>query len=404
MSKIKVIKTEKDYEEALKLVEALMNRDPDPNSEEGEQLSLLSTLIQDYEARVFPETLPNPVDAIKFRMEQVGFKAADLVPYIGSRSRVSEILSGKRQLTLEMVRALETGLGIPAKVLIKKPDLDENSEYQNWDNRLVSEMEARGYFGDAPIKKCSKTELLKKFFLPIGSSAQIIGMLRKSNYRASPLTDKRALAAWVGCVIKKAKKIKTPTKYKHGVIDLSFMQKLAKLSTEENGPLLVQEHLKKHGIILIVEPHFPKTYLDGATILINKNNPVIGLTLRYDRLDNFWFTLMHELAHIVLHYNLGISLFYDEIEGIKAIDIDDKELEADALTEESLLPKAKWEVSPARLIPSSMAANSLAKELGVHVAIIAGQIRHKGNKYVYLNKIINEAKVRKYFPKEKWNK
>jgi HTH-type transcriptional regulator/antitoxin HigA len=154
---------------------------------------------------------------------------------------------------------------------------------------------------------------------------------------------------------------------------------------------------------LIVEPHFPKTYLDGAAILINRDNPVIGLTLRYDRLDNYWFTLMHELAHIALHFNQDICLFYDEIEGIKAIEIDDKEREADAMAEEALLPKAKWEVSPARLIPSPMAAKSLANELGVNVAIIAGQIRYKGNKYMYLNKIVNEAKVRQYFPKEKWN-
>jgi HTH-type transcriptional regulator/antitoxin HigA len=162
--------------------------------------------------------------------------------------------------------------------------------------------------------------------------------------------------------------------------------------------------LKKYGIILVIEPHFSKTYLDGATILINKDNPVIGLTLRYDRLDNFWFTLVHELAHIALHYKSGISLFYDEIEGIKTINLDEKEKEADALAEEAILPSAKWEISPARLIPSSMAANSLANELGVHVALIAGQIRHKGNKYIYLNKIVTEAKVRNYFPNEKWNK
>ena len=404
MSKIKVIKTNKDYEDALKLVEVLMSHDPDPDSEEGEQLSLLSTLIEDYETKVFPETLPNPIDAIKYRMEQVGLKPADLIPYIGSRSRVSEILSGKRQLTLEMVRALEAGLGIPAKVLIKKQEPDENLDYQNWDNRLVAEMEARGYFGSYSIKKHSKDELLKKFFAPIGSPAQIVGMLRKSNYRSSPLTDKRALIAWAACVLRKANKIRVSEKYRHGFVNSTFMQELAKLSVKDDGPVLAQELLKKGGIKLVIEPHFPKTYLDGATILINKDNPVIGLTLRYDRLDNFWFTMMHELAHIALHYDSGINLFYDEIEGIKTIDIDEKEREADALAEETLLPKAKWEISPARLIPSFMAANSLANELGVHIAIIAGQIRHKGNKYIYLNKIVNGAKIRKYFPHEKWNK
>ena len=240
MSKIKVIRTEKDYEEALKLLEDLMSRDPDPDSEEGEQLSLLSALIQDYEARVFPETLPDPIDAIKFRMEQVGLTPSDLVPYIGSRSRVSEILSGKRQLTLEMVRALAVGLGIPAKVLIRKPAPGEDPEYQNWDNRLVAEMEARGYFGNASLKKYGKFELLKNFFSLIGSPAQLVGMFRKSNYRSSPLTDKHALAAWAVCVLKKAKKVKILKKYKHGTIDLNFIfANLRKFSNASSVSLII---------------------------------------------------------------------------------------------------------------------------------------------------------------------
>jgi len=403
MDKIKVIKTEQDYEEALKFVEGLMSRDPDPDSAEGEQLSLLTALIQDYEAKQFPESLPDPIEAIKFRMEQADLKPADLVPYIGSRSRVSEILSGKRQLTLDMVRALSDGLGIPAKILVRKPEL-ENSQYENWDPALLKEMDSRGYFGSTSFKKNSASKLLDDFFSIIGNQTQLVGMLRKTSYRSSPLTDRRALTAWSTRILQKAKKIKPPKKYKHGTIDLAFMQGLAKLSMEDDSPIRAQEFLKKHGIILVIEPHFQKTYLDGAVLLLNKDNPVIGLTLRHDRLDNFWFTLMHELAHISLHYNEGISLFFDEIEGIKAISLDEKEREADALAEEAILPKAKWEVSPARLIPSAMAANSLAKELGVHAALIAGQIRYKGGKYVYLNKIVNEAKVRKYFPDEKWKK
>lgn len=404
MNKIKVIKTENDYEEALKLIESLISRDPEPDSEEGEKLSLLSALVEDYESKNFPSTIPNPVDAIKFRMEQGGFKPADLIPYIGSRSRVSEILSGKRQLTLEMVRALEAGLGIPAKVLIRKTEQEGDILYSNWSPLLLKEMEARGYFGSASIKKIDSAELLTNFFSIIGNQRQLVGMLRKTSYRSSPLTDKRALTAWSVRVVQKAKKIKTPVKYKHGIIDLAFMRKLARLSTQENGPIRAQEFLKENGIILVIEPHFLKTYLDGAVILLNKENPVIGLTLRHDRLDNFWFTLMHELAHISLHFNEGIGLFFDEIEDIKTVKIDEREIEADEFAEEALLPKAKWEVSPARIIPSAMAAKSLAKELGVHVAIIAGQIRHKGNKYIYLSKMVNEAKVRIFFPKEKWNK
>jgi HTH-type transcriptional regulator/antitoxin HigA len=334
-------------------------------------------------------------------MEQAGLKPTDLIPFIGTRSRVSEILSGKRKLTVDMMRALETGLGIPAKVLLGQPDEDENSQYRNWDTRLLEEMKSRGYFGKSSLKGSDRVDLVRLFFRPICSPSQLLGMLRQSSYRSSPRTDRRALAAWSGGVLKKSKNIRVSTKYKKGTVSPELMREIAKLSTDKNGPTLAQEFLKRHGIILVIEKHFPKTYLDGATILINRDNPVIGLTLRYDRLDNFWFTLMHELAHISLHFDQDINLFYDEIEGVTGVVLTEKEQAADRMAEEALLPESKWEVSPARLIPSFMAAKSLAEEVGVHIAIIAGQMRHKGKAYNYLNKIVNEAKVRQYFREEK---
>lgn len=403
MIEVKVIKNEKDYREALNAIEALVANDPAPESVEGEQLELISTLVADYESKAFPSTLPDPVEAIKFRMEQADLNPTDLVPFIGSKSRVSEILSGKRKLTVEMMRSLETGLGIPAKVLLGQPQEDEQSQYGNWDIRVLKEMKRRGYFGNASLTVQNAAELVRQFFTPICSPAQLSGMLRQSSYRSSPRTDRRALAAWSGAVLRKARKVKVSTKYKRGTVDPNFMREVAKLSTHENGPVLAQVFLRKQGIILVIERHFSKTYLDGATILINRDNPVIGLTLRYDRLDNFWFTLMHELAHIALHYERGVNLFYDEIEDVRGITLDETERDADRMAEEALLPQGKWEVSPARLVPSFMAAKSLASEVGVHIAIIAGQMRHRGNAYVYLNKVVNEAKVRQYFPVENWN-
>jgi len=403
MNNIKVIKTEQDYKEALKLVEELIAHDPDPNSIEGEQLSLLSAFIQDYEVRVFPETLPDPIEAIKFRMEQVDLKPADLIPYIGSRSRVSEILSGKRQLTLKMIRALEVGLGIPAKVLIQKSDHDPKLKYGHWDIRLIKLMETRGYFGEMSIKDYGKTELLQSFFSSIGAKLQPAGLLRKTSYRSSLHTDKDALSAWMIHVVQKAEKIKMPAKYKHGVIDLAFMRDFVKLSSQENGPILAQDHLKKVGIKLLVEPHLSKTYLDGAAILTEKENPIIGLTIRHNRLDNFWFTLLHELSHIALHYNNDFDLFFDEkLQDKNGVEFsaENIEQEADELAEEAILPKDKWEISPAKVVPSAMAAQSLADELGVHITVIAGIIRFKHANYYYLNKIINDkkARVRWLFP------
>jgi HTH-type transcriptional regulator/antitoxin HigA len=403
MNEIKQIRTKDDYEAALKLIETLVANDPHPDSDEGEKLSLLATIVADYETKMFPATLPDPIEAIKFRMEQCSLKPADLIPYIGSRSRVSEILSGKRKLTIDMMRALESGLGIPAKVLLKEPQENEESMFSNWSNTLLREMNNRGYFGKHSLTNTNGKELIKQFFAVVGPPLQLQGMLRQSSYRSAPATDKRALAAWAVRIIEKAGKVTTPVKYKKGVVNLSFMQKVAKLSVEKDSPLLVQKYLREHGIILVVEPCFAKTRLDGAAFLMNKDNPIIGLTLRHDRLDNLWFTLMHELAHIALHYDQDVSLFYDELEGIKGIDIGIKEKEADSLAGEALVPASKWELSPARLIPSFMAADSLAKELGVHVAIVAGKIRYEGGKYTYLNSIVGQAKVHHYFPNEKWN-
>jgi HTH-type transcriptional regulator / antitoxin HigA len=116
MMKAKIIKTEYDYETALKRVEALM--DAVPGSAEFEELELLTLLIEKYEDEQYPIDFPDPVEAIKFRMEQVGLDRKDMIQYLGSQSKVSEVLNHKRPLSLAMIRALSQGLGIPAEVLV----------------------------------------------------------------------------------------------------------------------------------------------------------------------------------------------------------------------------------------------------------------------------------------------
>ncbi len=116
---IKPIKTEVDYRAALKEVETLMTTEA--NTPEGEKLDVLVTLIEAYECKHFPLDLPDPVEAIKFEMEQKGLTVKDLEPMIGKRNRVYEILNHKRSLTLNMIRKLHRELGIPAESLIKQP-------------------------------------------------------------------------------------------------------------------------------------------------------------------------------------------------------------------------------------------------------------------------------------------
>jgi HTH-type transcriptional regulator/antitoxin HigA len=119
MMKTKVIKTESEYAAALARIEKLM--DAKPGTPQGDELELLSLLLHDYEEKVFPIARPDPVAAIRFRMEQQGLGPKDLVPFLGSRSRVSEVLSGRRRLSLKMIRALVGGLRIPADVLLGQP-------------------------------------------------------------------------------------------------------------------------------------------------------------------------------------------------------------------------------------------------------------------------------------------
>lgn len=119
---LKLIKTDAEHAIALQRVDELFaNEPPEGYSEDqANELELLIHLIEVYEEEHFPIDLPSPVAAITFKMDQLGLKQADLVPYFGSKSRVSEILSGKRQLSLAMMRKLHTGLGIPAEVLLQE--------------------------------------------------------------------------------------------------------------------------------------------------------------------------------------------------------------------------------------------------------------------------------------------
>lgn len=116
---ISPIRTDEDYREALKKVSALFDNEPEPGTPEGDYFEIMITLIEAYESKQFAVDLPNPIDAIKFRMEQSGLSASDLAPAIGRTNRVYEVLNGKRALTLPMIWKLHELFGIPAQSLIK---------------------------------------------------------------------------------------------------------------------------------------------------------------------------------------------------------------------------------------------------------------------------------------------
>jgi HTH-type transcriptional regulator/antitoxin HigA len=121
--KIKPIKTEKDYEQALERLEVIF--DADSNSKEGDEAEILSLLIENYENQHYPIEAPDPIEAIKIRMEEMNLKQKDLVGIIGGKSRVSEILNKKKRLTVDMIRELERILHISASVLVNNYQLSK---------------------------------------------------------------------------------------------------------------------------------------------------------------------------------------------------------------------------------------------------------------------------------------
>ena len=173
------------------------------------------------------------------------------------------------------------------------------------------------------------------------------------------------------------------------------MREVAQLSVYEDGPRRAQERLAAAGIALVVERHLPRTHLDGAALCLQDGRPVIGLTLRYDRIDNFWFSLMHELAHVGLHLDCDENdLFIDDLSLSGGDPLED---EADTLAQDTLILPQLWESNPVRERATILAVYGLAREAGVHPAIIAGRVRHERRNYRLLSQLVGSGEVRKQF-------
>ncbi|GAB3373287.1 ImmA/IrrE family metallo-endopeptidase [Spongiibacter taiwanensis] len=378
MNHIKLIRDDATHQQALARLDYLMEADPQENSAEAEELEVLSVLIEHYEEQHFPIDLPDPIAAIEFRMDQLGLKAKDLIPYIGSASKVSEVLNGTRKLSLNMIRRLNEGLKIPAEVLIREPAQKAAVSAEiDWRSFPLNEMRKRGYFpnfsGTPKELREYAEEWLSSFLdsIPGGRSLRPTLLRSSARLRASKkVTDAYALWAWQVRVMQKASAITLPTEYRKGVVTEKLMVDIAQLSSAENGPALARERLAQHGIYLIVEPHLPKTYMDGAVCTCPEGNPIIALTLRYDRLDNFWFTLLHELAHISLHLDGENGWFIDDLD---ATSDDQQEVEADKLAESTLIPISKTALHG---FSSADEVKGLADTLKISPCIIAGRLRH----------------------------
>ncbi len=398
----KVIKGRDDYVAALAEVERLIDRDPEPETPEGERLNLLTVLVRDYESRTLPSVVSDPVEAIRFRMEQQGLRQRDLVPYIGSKSKVSEVLAGKRSLTLSMIRGLSEGLDIPAEALLaqRDPAMLEPAGF-HWERFPLREMVSRGWIRASAkqLASCGE-ELIRDFLAPIGRPEAALALFRQTGHvRSGRRIDHYALAAWTAQVVRRTEVMSQSESFGPRAITLDVMREVARLSWSEQGPRLAQEFLLKVGIPVIVEPHLPRTHLDGAAIQ-GPSGPIIGLTIRHDRVDNFWFCLMHELVHVAKHLGPEARRFCDDLDADPGDDI--REREADDVASDALIPKEEWNSSPARSLHSPDAVFDLADKLRIHPAIVAGRIRYESGRYRVLSGLVSHGEVRKLFTDVNW--
>ncbi|MGA2261927.1 MAG: ImmA/IrrE family metallo-endopeptidase [Acidobacteriota bacterium] len=393
----KVIKIESQYEAALKRIAGLM--DADPGTPRGDELELWSLLISDYEDRHYPMEMPDPIAAIRFRMEQQDLNQTDLIPYLGSRSKVSEVLSGRRPLSMAMIRKLHVGLGIPLEVLVREsaPAPARDCEDIDWRRFPLAEMLKRhwfpGFAGSARDLLAGAEHWLAPLLLSDDSACLRPALLRQ-HVRSGSEMNEYALWSWKARVLQRARERKTP-RYQQGSVTSELISELAHLSVLDDAPLVARAFLEKMGIILVVERHLPRTHLDGAAMLRSDGTPIVGLTLRYDRLDSFWFTLSHELAHVALHLRKEeLCACVDDFESESS---DPVETAADHLAREALIPEPEWRDVQAHRGALAPKVHDVARRLRIHPAIVAGRLRRERDDYRILSGIVGQGKIRHMF-------
>jgi HTH-type transcriptional regulator / antitoxin HigA len=376
---IKPIRSSSDYDAALNLARSLMTSSDQKSLDE---LEILQALIERWERTHFPIEVATAAEAIKFRMAQTGMKPRQLGPYLGSKSRISEILNGQRQPTIDQIRALNQHLGIPVASLIGPIKHESVARPTSASKAAAEKLRTIGVM--------KPREDLSAFIARATKVAPAVAMLRKTRTeRTNAKTDFRALEAWCAAVLVEAEAVELP---RNTTRSPSFEEArtLAQLSALPDWPKQVRSTLLDMGVVLVILDHLPGTYLDGAAICRSDGAPVIALTLRHDRLDNFWFTLLHELAHVSCHLSNEISVILDDLDVSGS---DGIEAEADEFARNALVPKALWEEHASADMDLDDLL-SLATEAGVHPAVVAGRWRWEHSDYRRFSRLLGRGEVR----------
>ena len=316
----------------------------------------------------------------------------NMKPQQVQRYEATDYMGASLARLIEVSRAL----GVKASGTFEGPKLAGGSVFAwgdandiVWGQLPYKEMIKRKWFdvprGGNPIEK------VKEYFLH-AAGPQFATAFHRKKMRSGNVPNEYALLAWQARILERARdKIEEGTLGAFALDD-RWLPELARLTKRKAGPKRARDLLADKGIALVVERHLPGSYLDGAAMLADGETPVVGLTLRYDRLDNFWFVLMHELGHVFLHLFDGLRFdFFDEE---SAIDSDTIEAEADKFALNPLIPEDLWDQCLSRFALSEEAVRIDAEKIGIDPSIIAGRIRKERGNYTILNDLVGQGQVR----------
>lgn len=261
-----------------------------------------------------------------------------------------------------------------------------------WKQFPVREMARRGWF-DVP-RRADIFEKARDYFMR-AAGPQFASAYHRKKMHGSSVPNDYALLAWQARILERARELVEIHDPPEFVLDDCWITDLIALTRRSDGPKRAQALLMSKGIVLTTEKHLSGTYLDGGAMLDREGRPVIGLTLRYDRLDNFWFVLFHELGHIFLHLMNGLRYdFFDE-EGTTGNDA--VEREADQFALDRLIPEEQWNECLSRFALSEEAVQIDARNLGIDASIIAGRIRKERGDYTILTNLVGQGQVGSQF-------
>lgn len=374
-----------------------------------QQLAELEADVAAYESlrsgrvkRLFPSGITDIGEKlIEARISQ-GLSQKALADRLGMKEQQVQRYEQERYLTANLMRVAEIAEALhldlfaffearEATLLDKiAPNL---KGYKNFDfTKLpVKEMKERGWLQQirVPLMESVTDAELAAAFVSQAFQDRPAPSLHKQHVRIGGKQDHYALLAWKARVLHKARRASSVGSQ---LLDAYAVQELVHLSASPDGPVKAVRFMRDHGVIVVFERHLASTHLDGAAMLLD-SIPVIGLTLRFDRLDNFWFVLLHESAHIVLHRERGLNDgFFDEDQAALDAVV---EKEADDFAQSAFIPQEMWKRSFVRFTSAPKEVQKFAFERNLGAAVVAGRIRKERNDYTLFNELVGFGTVRK---------